>query len=84
MAGLPEPKVMNTLRNRGKQVDEQTDAALQTTSAPAPAAPKPAGPAITADEAAAKSAKYKAEREAFDKEAKGLPKPGLLNRIFGK
>ena len=81
MAGLPEPKVIGTLANRGKQIDTAVDSAVASAPTPKPAVPAPAAePAITADVAAAKSAKYKADREAFDAAAKGMPKPSLLDR----
>lgn len=88
MAGLPEPKVVSNLANRGKVIDAAVDSAVKPTVAkPVAEAPeKPAKP-ITADEAMAKAAKYKADQEAFDAETKrqaGLPKPGLLGRLLGK
>ena len=70
MAGLPEPKVVSTLANRGKQIDDLVDAAN----------PKPAAKPITADEATKNAAKWKADQEAFDAAAKGMPKPSLLDR----
>jgi hypothetical protein len=84
MAGLPEPKVVSTLANRGKQIDAAVDSAVASapTPKPKPAAPVPAAePAITADAAAAKAAKWKADQEAFDAETKkGMVKPSLLDR----
>jgi len=99
MAGLPEPKVVETLRNRGKMIDAAVDAAVtpkkpsvdpdesrnpsrgdavaQQDGPP----PKPAAKAITAAEAVANMAALKARQAADDaKAAKGLPKPGILER----
>jgi len=96
VAGLPEPKVVGNLKNRGAVLDAAEDAAVGKTAlsnsvargqSPIDAAfPDEPPRKVTAAEAAAKSAKYKADREAFDAETKrqaGLPKPGLLNRLFG-
>jgi len=82
MAGLPEPKVVSTLANRGKQIDAAVDSAVASAPAPKPAAPAPAAePVITANAAAAKAAKWKADQEAFDAETKkGMVKPSLLDR----
>ena len=79
MAGLPEPKVVGTLANRGRQIDAAVDSAVNPTAA----TPKPTSipdVPITADAAAAKAAKWKADQEAFDAAAKGMPKPSLLDR----
>jgi len=75
MAGLPEPKVVSNLKNRGKQIDAAVDAAV------APAEKKPTPEVkmekpITADEAAIKAAKYAKDRADFDAAAKkGMVKP---------
>jgi len=80
MAGLPEPKVVSTLANRGKQIDDLVDAANPKPAAK-PATPEtPTAKPITADEATKNAAKWKADQEAFDAAAKGMPKPSLLDR----
>jgi hypothetical protein len=82
MAGLPEPKVVGTLANRGKQIDAAVDSAVASAPTPKPAAPAPAAePAITSAEAEVKAKKWKADQEAFDAETKkGMVKPSLIER----
>jgi len=80
--GMPSPKVVSTLANRGKQIDAAEEAAVK--SAPKPAA-KPAveedDPPITADKAAAGLARAKANEAALAKAA-GAPKPpGVLDKL---
>jgi hypothetical protein len=92
MAGLPEPKVVGTLANRGKQIDALVDDVVnnplpkpladiaKTVANPRKAIEDADEKAITSDIAEKKAKKYKADREAFDAAAKGMPKPSLLDR----
>lgn len=78
MAGLP---VADTLRNRDKQINAMVDSAVASPKPTAkPAAPEPKyEKPITAAEAEANQARRKAA-EAAEEKARGMPKPGLLER----
>jgi hypothetical protein len=82
MAGLPEPKVVANLANRGKVIDAAVDGAMKP--APAPAAPAPAPEPVskptTAAESQARIDAMKAKWAADEEKVKGMPKPGLLDR----
>ena len=81
MAGLPEPKVVSTLANRGKQIDAAVDSAVAAPLTPAKlAAPEPKyEKPITAAEAEANQARRKAA-DAAEEAKRGMPKPSLLER----
>mgnify|MGYP001466585204 CR=1 FL=1 len=79
MAGLPEPKVVSTLANRGKQIDAAVDSALTPQPAVPAVSEKKYEKPITAAEAEANQARRKAA-DAAEEAKRGMPKPSLLER----
>lgn len=79
--GMPKPKVLNTIASYQKRLDEAGADSAPAVPPVEDATPEPVRKPITAAEATANQAAREAKYAAEEKAAKGMPKPGMMDRL---